>query len=221
MRSVPGPLKSWLEGVIVFTPRTWDKNVMFKTGGIDPSEWVERYGDYLFRYAMLRLRDRAAADDLVQETFLAALKDRGSFSGGSSEATWLVGILKHKIADHYRHQAREAPLEDGDLREHSDPSSFDGTGHWTSGPTDWGGNPADLYREKRFLDQFTKCLSGLSPNHANAFTLREIDGEDTGTICKVLNVTETNLWVILHRARMQLRGCLETHWFKKSTGKGT
>lgn len=187
----------------------------------DPSEWVDRYGDYLFRYAMLRLRDRTAAEDLVQETFLAALKGRGSFAGGSSEATWLVGILKHKIMDHFRRQAREAPLEDGDLREQPDPSSFDRSGHWAPGPTDWGGNPADLYREKKFLDQLAKCLAGLSPNHANAFTLREIEGADTGEICKVLNVTETNLWVILHRARMQLRGCLETHWFKKSTGKGT
>lgn len=187
----------------------------------DPSEWVDRYGDYLFRYAMLRLRDRSAAEDLVQETFLAALKSRGSFSGGSSEATWLVGILKHKIADHFRHQALEAPLEDADLRELPDPSVFDLSGHWNSGPTDWGGNPADLYREKKFLDQFTKCLAGLSPNHANAFTLREIEGADTGEICKVLNVTETNLWVILHRARMHLRRCLETHWFNRSKGMGS
>jgi len=187
----------------------------------DPSEWVDRYGDYLFRYATLRLRDRSAAEDLVQETFLAALKARSSFSGNSSESTWLVGILKHKIADHFRRQAREAPLADGDFRDPPDSLPFDGTGHWASGPTDWGGNPADLYREKKFLDQFMECLSGLSPNHANAFTLREIEGADTGEICKVLNVTETNLWVILHRARMQLRGCLETHWFKKSSGKGT
>ena len=186
-----------------------------------PSEWVDRHGDYLFRYAMLRVRDRSAAEDLVQETFLAALKSRGGFSGGSSEATWLVGILKHKIADHYRHQAREAPPEDGDLREHPDHSPFDGSGHWTSGPTGWGGNPADLYREKKFLDQFTKCLSGLSPHHANAFTLREIEGADTGEICKVLNVSETNLWVILHRARMQLRRCLEINWFHRNTGKGS
>ena len=124
-------------------------------------------------------------------------------------------------ADHFRHQAREAPLEDGDLREQPDPSPFDASGRWASGPTDWGGNPADLYREKKFLDQFTKCLSGLSPNHANAFTLREIEGADTGEICKVLNISETNLWVILHRARMQLRRCLETHWFNESTGKGS
>lgn len=194
---------------------------MTKPANLDPSEWVDQHGDYLFRYAMLRLRDRSVAEDLVQETFLAALKSRGSFAGSSSEATWMVGILKHKIADHFRRQAREAPLEDGDLREQPDPSSFDRSGHWTSGPTDWGGNPADLYREKKFLDQFTKCLAGLSPNLANAFTLREIEGADTGEICKVLNVTETNLWVILHRARMHLRQCLETHWFKKSMGKGS
>jgi RNA polymerase sigma-70 factor (ECF subfamily) len=192
-----------------------------KPANLDPSEWVDQYGDYLFRYAMLRLRDRAAAEDLVQETFLAGIKDRKSFSGNSSESTWLVGILKHKIADHFRHRAREAPLEEGDLREHPDSSPFDGSGHWANGPTDWGGNPADLYREKKFLDQLTKCLSGLSPNHANAFTLREIEGADTGEICKVLNVTETNLWVILHRARMSLRRCLEANWFEKSAEKGS
>jgi len=192
-----------------------------KSANLDPSEWVGQYGDYLFRYAMLRLRDRSTAEDLVQETFLAALKARSSFSGNSSESTWLVGILKHKIMDHFRHQAREVPLEDSDLKDQPDPSAFDVSGHWAKGPTAWGGNPADLYREKKFQDQLTKCLSGLSPNHANAFTLREIEGADTREICKVLNVTETNLWVILHRARMQLRRCLETHWFDKSTGEGS
>jgi len=191
------------------------------SANLDPSEWVGRYGDYLFRYAMLRLRNRSAAEDVVQETFLAALKSRGSFAGKSSESTWLVGILKHKIIDHFRRQAREAPLGENDLREHPDPSSFDSSGHWTSGPTEWGGNPADLYREKKFLDQLTECLSGLSPNLANAFTLREIEGADTGEICKVLNVTETNLWVILHRARMLLRRCLETNWFEKRAKKGS
>jgi len=169
---------------------------------------------------MLRLRDRSTAEDLVQETFLAALRNRGTFSGSSSESTWLVGILKHKITDHFRHQARESPKEEGDLRDLPDSSPFDASGHWASGPADWGGNPADLYREKKFLDQFTKCLSGLSPSHANAFTLREIEGADTGEICKVMNVTETNLWVILHRARMLLRRCLETNWFEKSAKKG-
>ena len=192
---------------------------MATSANLNPSLWVDRYGDYLFRYAMLRVRDRSAAEDLVQETFLAALKGKETFSGGSSEATWLVGILKHKIADRFRHLAHEVPLEEDDLREQAGPSAFDGSGHWTSGPTEWGGDPANLYREKRFLDQFTECLAGLSPNHANAFTLREIEGADAGEICKILNITETNLWVILHRARMQLRRCLEIRWFAAKTEK--
>lgn len=194
---------------------------MAKSANLDPSVWVERYGGYLFRYAMLRLRDRPAAEDMVQETFLAGLKDRGTFSGDSSEATWLVGILKHKIADHYRRQARESPLEEGDLRDHPDTGHFDGVGHWTTGPVEWGGNPADLYRQGEFLDRFMKCLSVLSPNHANAFTLREIEGLGTAEICKVLDVSETNLWVILHRARALLRQCLESRWFGTTSGKGS
>ncbi|MGZ9163237.1 MAG: NAD(P)-binding domain-containing protein [Candidatus Deferrimicrobiaceae bacterium] len=178
--------------------------------------WVMVPAGQITDDTIIALADRLSPGDVVidggnsnyKDTMrrAAALKDIGSFSGKSSESTWMVGI-------------REAPLSDGDLREHPDPSSFDGSGHWTSGPTDWGGNPADLYREKKFLDQLTECLSGLSPNHANAFTLREIEGEDTGEICKVLNVTETNLWVILHRARMQLRRCLETRWFHRKTEK--
>ena len=194
---------------------------MAKRSNLAPSEWVDRYGDYLFRYAMLRLRDRSAAEDMVQETFLAALKDGGTFSGDSSEATWLVGVLKHKIADHYRRQAREAPLEEGDLREHPDAEHFNGVGHWTTGPNEWGRNPADLYRQGEFLNRFRMCLSELSPNHANAFTLREIEGLGTAEICKVLGVSETNLWVILHRARALLRRCLETSWFGTTAGKGS
>jgi RNA polymerase sigma-70 factor (ECF subfamily) len=197
------------------------KGVMEKPGQIDPADWADRYGDYLFRYAVLRLRDRSAAEDLVQETFLAALKDRGAFSGKSAEATWLVGILKHKIADHFRRLSREVSLGEDDPPDPAGESVFDASGHWAAGPADWGANPADLFRQKEFLDQFAECLSDLSPNQANAFTLREIEGLGTGEICKVLDVTETNLWVILHRARMLLRRCLEARWFAKDTGKGS
>ena len=186
--------------------------------GIDPADWVERYGDYLFRYAMLRVRDRSAAEDLVQETFLAGLSGRESFSGGSSEATWLVGILKHKIADHFRRLSREAPREEEVLRDVPDAEYFDGSGHWTAGPGEWIGNPAELLRQEEFLERFRECLAGLPPNQAAAFTLREIDGMGTGEICKVLNVSETNLWVILHRARSLLRRCLETRWFARGKG---
>jgi hypothetical protein len=141
------------------------------------------------------------AEDLVQETFLAAFKDRISFSGNSSEATWLVGILKHKIADHFRHLARAAPLEDGDLREQPDPSPFDGSGHWAKGPTDWGGNPADLYREKKFLDQLAKCLSGLSPNHANLPIGKRIGVRVHLLMCKLCARYERQLLLIREAVR--------------------
>ncbi len=194
---------------------------MTKAEIVDPSEWVDRYGDYLFRYAMLRLRDRSRAEDLVQETFLAALKGRQSFSGDSSEGTWLVGILKHKILDHFRRQSREVLLPVGDFLDPPGDEPFNPDGHWAAGPTEWGGNPEDLFRQKEFREQLTKCLSGLSPAHSTVFTLREIEGAGTEEICKELNVTETNLWVILHRARMQLRKCLENSWFHRSTEGGS
>jgi RNA polymerase sigma-70 factor (ECF subfamily) len=188
---------------------------------VDPSEWVDRYGDYLFRYAMLRVRDRSRAEDLVQETFLAALKSRKSFSGDSSEATWLVAILKHKIFDHFRRQSREAPLPERDLPDAPGSEPFDARGHWTDGPKEWGADPAELFHRKEFRERLRKCLEALSPNLASAFTLREIDGADTKEICKVLRVTETNLWVILHRARARLRECLETHWLGRSPKEGS
>ncbi len=194
---------------------------MGKAVPVDPSEWVDRYGDYLFRYAMLRLRDRSRAEDLVQETFLAALEGRDSFSGDSSEGTWLVAILKHKIADHFRRQAREVRVPGEEPSESRGDGPFDAGGHWTTGPREWAANPADLFHRKTFFEQLTKCLAGLSPNLAIAFTLREIDGADPKEICKVLRVTETNLWVILHRARARLRKCLETRWLGRTPGEGS
>ena len=188
---------------------------------VDPSEWVDRYGNYLFRYAMLRVRDQARAEDLVQETFLAALKQRDSFSGGSSEATWLVAILKHKIIDHFRRQSREVPLAEDDLSDSPGGEPFDARGHWTTGPAEWSENPAELFHQKKFHEQLTKCLAGLPPNLASAFTLREIDGADAGEIRKVLGVTETNLWVMLHRARARLRECLEAHWLGERPAEGS
>ena len=186
----------------------------------DPGRWLDDHGDYLFKYAVFRLRDDTASEDAVQETFLAALKAYEKFEGRGSERTWLVGILKHKIVDHFRRAVREAPLGE-ETDEASDHREFferadEWKGHWNNdyAPTDWHATPAELLERSDFWKVFTDCLSPLPQRTSNAFTMREVDGHTSEEICEILSISVNNLWVMLHRARLQLRNCLEVNWFK-------
>jgi len=186
---------------------------------ISTSEWVDKYGDYLYRYALLRLRNKTVAEDVVQETFLAALQNVKQFSAQSSERTWLTGILKHKIIDHFRRSAREKPLEDSATFE-SDEAFIHGglkDGHWKQEhlPADWGNDPSSEIERKQFWEILERCLDRLPPKMAQAFVLREVEELSTGEICAILNITESNLWVMLHRARAQLRAGLEAEYFAR------
>jgi RNA polymerase sigma-70 factor (ECF subfamily) len=167
---------------------------------------------------LLRLRDRDLAEEAVQETFLAALKARHTFSGRSSERTWLVGILKHKVVDHFRKLSREPFAETVEQEEGSFIEEGEWRGHWRAGdgPLDWGPVPD----RKAFWEVLDACLLKLPPRLADAFTLREIDGLSGEEVCKVLRVTPTNLWVMLHRCRAQLRRCLEVNWFGSRSERG-
>jgi RNA polymerase sigma-70 factor, ECF subfamily len=185
----------------------------------NPEVWVDQYGDYLFRYAMSRLRDRTLAEEAVQETFLAALKGKESFGGQSSERTWLIGILKHKIIDHFRKSSRELPLFEEQLpyeQEESFRSTGEWVGHWTeqAAPGEWGMDPIKSLQQKEFWEALERCLSMLPARLAQVFILREMDEMSSDEICKTLNITESNLWVMLHRARAQLRRSLEINYFK-------
>lgn len=184
-----------------------------KSHAPDPETWVDEYGDYLYRYALARLRDTAAAEELVQETFLAALHSRKNFRGHSSMRTWLTGILKHKVVDHFRKQSREQRTEDIETSADLLDSLFDETGHWKTGPTEWSASPEELVGKKEFWEVFYQCLSELSNRSGKVFALREIDGLGTEDICKVFNISPTNCWVILHRSRMSMRNCLESNGF--------
>jgi RNA polymerase sigma-70 factor (ECF subfamily) len=182
----------------------------------NPAAWLTEHGDYLYRYALLQLRNEAAAEDAVQETLLAALAAWERFSGQSSVRTWLTGILKHKILDIFRHYAREplfTPPGDDPEAELSalEQALFDPTGHWADARPAWGDPEASL-EQKRFWTAFLYCLEQLSPAHARIFHLRELDGIGTEEICKELDITPTNCWVMLHRARLGLQQCLETRW---------
>ncbi|HZS46159.1 MAG TPA: sigma-70 family RNA polymerase sigma factor [Blastocatellia bacterium] len=188
----------------------------------DPSSWVDLHGDYLYGYALLRLRDQSAAEDAVQETLLAAIQNRSKFEGRASERTWLTGILKHKIIDQFRRAGKESTVDDieGAEFEHSD--FFRDTGEWKNhwkpekAPVEWRATPAELVEQEEFWNIFVRCLSPLPKRIASAFTLREIDEMPSEEICKVLGISATNLWVMLHRARLHLRNCLQINWFRRA-----
>jgi RNA polymerase sigma-70 factor, ECF subfamily len=200
-------------------PKT-ETSVLNSGSSVNPERWVEEYGDMLFGFAALRVRDRVIAQDLVQETFLAAIKARDSFGGRSTERAWLFGILRNKLTDYYRLQGREVSLADLESVLPEEQGAFGSSGltkdGWLHGvgPKAWE-TPEEVLSSKEFQEVLKRCLSRLPDKVAQAFVLREIDGVSSDEICKDLGVSPNNVWVMLHRARMGLRRCLEVHWFGK------
>lgn len=187
--------------------------------GVDPERWVDEHGDYLFHFALSRLRDPVLAEDFVQEALLAALRSAGRYQGRSTERTWLTGILRNKLLDHFRKAGRETSFTDLEFYSDAERSAFDNPAfpdHWTAeaGPQDWGGAGESLDGEA-FWAAFHDCARKLPEKVSRVFLLREMDELPTEEICATLNVTPNNLWVMLHRARMALRRCLEENWFRK------
>jgi len=173
------------------------------------ADWLAAHGDALYRHAYARLRDAMAAEDAVQETLLAALKGHQRFAGRSSERTWLIGILNNKVVDLLRRQGRERSLSQADISEEQlEELLFAADGHWRHPPAAWG-DPADILERESFWEALVRCLDALPPRHAQAFTLCEIDGLMGAEAGKVLGMTATNLWVVLHRVRLRLRECLD------------
>jgi RNA polymerase sigma-70 factor (ECF subfamily) len=171
---------------------------------------LEEERPYLVRYASLQLRDRHAAEDAVQETLVAALAGEASFGGRSNLRTWLTGILKHKIVDFIRKSSRETAAGGDEEFE----ALFDETGHWRDPPAAWDDPDASL-EQSRFFAALEDCLARLPAKTSQAFMMREHLGLETTEICKELAVTPTHCWVLLHRARLALRECLQMNWFGK------
>lgn len=168
----------------------------------------------LMRYAQRALRNAADAEDAVQATLLAALSAPQNFAGRSAPKTWLHGILKHKIMDIFRRQAREPLLEERPERELQDEvdAQFDANGHWREAPAGWG-NPQETVAQREFLEVLDACIACLPRTAARAFTMRETMDLEVDEICTILGITPNNCCVMLHRARMKLRGLLEERWF--------
>lgn len=175
------------------------------------SEWPDRYGDALYRYALARLRRPHDAEEAVQETLLAALRARGQFQGNAHPLTWLTGILKRKVVDHLRAAARVASA--GDPSDDNLDAWFDGRGKWRKWPRRCWDDPAAAAERSEFWGVVRRCLTRLPPRMAAAFTLRTLDEQPPADVCRDLAISSGNLWVLLHRARLQLVRCLEVHWF--------
>ena len=184
---------------------------------LDPTTWLDRYGDILFRYAMARVRNEAVAEDLVQETLLSAITAAEGYKGGSTEQTWLVGVLRHKVLDYFRKSSREQQL----LRDWSDLSmeqngDFDEQGSWAVPVDDWTA-PEQSVETAEFWGVVRGCVDALPDNLRTIFSLRELDGLGTEQLMSTLNISsKNNLWVMLSRARKRVRGCLQSRWFEKS-----
>ena len=182
----------------------------------DPHTWLAEHGDYLFRMARRQLRSDALAEDAVQETLLAALTARERYTASAALRTWLTGILKHKIIDAIRHQARAAEIPRDEAGDEDWEALFKADGHWAQAPHEWKNpeNEAELAQLRVIL---LECADGLKPAMARVFSLREVVGLETEEICKELSISATNCWVLLHRARLFLRECLELNGFSRAS----
>jgi RNA polymerase sigma-70 factor (ECF subfamily) len=179
----------------------------------DFARQVEALRPQLLRFARSQLRNDAWAEDAVSDTLVAALEKPQSFSGLSQLKTWLVGILKHKVVDQLRRHHREATVMVADDGEDLDDALFDARGNWREFPPDWG-NPEASLGQREFFQVLELCMEHLPPVQGRVFLMREWLELGSDEICKELEITSTNLWVLLHRARLRLRECLQARWFQ-------
>lgn len=184
----------------------------------DASVWVDEYGDSLYRYALSRLRDSEASEEVVQQTFLAGLEHQDQFSGAGSQQGWLMGILKRKIIDFVRQRNRSAQTEaQTDALDTRDPldSFFDRSGKWKQNVRETLLEPLDSVDRQEFWPVFQACLKSLPERQSSVFMLREMEDLETGEICKELAISASNLWVLLHRARLRLAYCIKLRWLQE------
>lgn len=180
---------------------------------LKPDLWVDRYADYLYSYALNRLSDPELSRDLVQETFFAGLRSAANFQGNSSERTWLVAILKRKIIDQYRKSNSAKGRAEVKMAFYKDSGE----------PANWleekavdpnASEQKDPLENEELGLALQACIAKLNPRQRQAFTLKTIEGKGTAVICKELDIKPSNLWVMIHRARVALMSCLNENWFQ-------
>ena len=182
------------------------------THTLDPMKWIDNYSNYLFRYTIVRVNNHEVSKDLVQETFFSGLKSAKNFEGKATERTWLISILKRKIIDHYRKTNSKKGQAEVRMNFYNDGEN---EGDWIEErvPQSWDNEVEKKIENKELQHQIDLCVDKLPKKYAMVFRMKTIQEIDTEVICKELGISSSNLWVIIHRARMQLRKCLEDNWF--------
>lgn len=184
-------------------------------GSANPQKWVDNYGDLLYQYALPRVSDSLVAEDIVQDTFLSALKGLNNYKGEASEKNWLFTILKNKIVDFYRKRASDRAIMSMPDLKGLEGEWFNEDGLWTANkiPKNWDAsdNPAERKEIQKIINW---CKDHLRNLQLHVFTLKYMEGLNSAEICKVLNISSSNYWVLNHRARLQMRECVEKFWMK-------
>lgn len=179
---------------------------------LNPKKWIERYSDYLFNYTITRVNDREIAKDIIQDTFFAGLKSMKNFKGEATERTWLISILKRKIIDYYR----KINSKKGQAEVRMTYNTDENEGDWLEERVEDEGylNAEEILENSELGDAIYNCLDKLPEKQATVFKMKTILNYETETICNELNITASNLWVIIHRARIAMAECMEKNWFK-------
>lgn len=178
---------------------------------LDPNRWIELYSDYLFHYTISRVNDREIAKDIVQDTFFAGLKSMKNFKGEANERTWLISILKRKIIDYYR----KINSKKGQAEVRLTYNTNENEGDWLEERVEDEGylNALDILENSELGDAIYECMGKLTNKQAKVFKMKTILNYDTQTICNELNITTSNFWVLIHRARTAMAECMEKNWF--------
>lgn len=181
----------------------------------DPQRWLAEHGDALYAYAWRRVGQRELAEDLVQDTLLAAWKHRATFRGDASRRTWLTAILRRRLVD----QLRRRKKAEGLPVIQPEAEWFNRHGRWVDKPGQWGPAVGETLENQEFRAVLRSCIEGLPPDQAEAFAWRAVREKSTADCCNALGVSPSNLGVRLHRARLALRKCLEWKWFGRESAK--
>lgn len=179
---------------------------------LNPSTWVEEYGDYLFRYANSRLRNTTAAEEVVQETFLSGVRYAEQYSGRGTERAWLLGILKRKVIDFVRRRQKLNTTSGYEDETDLTAQFFDGTGHWKPGVLGWSPAPNQKVEMDELWQVVKGCLETLPQGQADVFVLSVMEDMDSADICTELGISSSNFWVRMHRARLGLAACVGQKW---------